>query len=133
MEQIILAPVLDIPVPLMEEQLLVDAFAPHGIRVREQVIEVPKILFDELPVRNLVREPAAGGTAGGEVPTIISFSSLQRIVEQNVDIPVPFLRRLGLGFWLFFSCRMEKYAQSMLRFEPLHALFALGVQGVPPK
>ena len=24
-----------------------------------------------------------------EVPTIISFSSLQRIVEQNVDIPVP--------------------------------------------
>ena len=26
-----------------------------------------------------------------------------------------------------FSCRMVKYAQSMLRFEPLHALFALGV------
>ena len=24
-----------------------------------------------------------------EVPTIVSFSSLQRIVEQNVDIPVP--------------------------------------------
>ena len=39
-----------------------------------------------------------------------------------------FLRRRGLGFWRFFSCRMEKYAQSMLRFEPLHALFALGVQ-----
>ena len=30
-----------------------------------------------------------------------------------------FLRRRGLGFWrFFFSCRMEKYAQSMLRFEP---------------
>ena len=39
-----------------------------------------------------------------------------------------FLRRRGLGFWLFFSCRMEKYAQSMLRCEPLHALFALGIQ-----
>ena len=39
-----------------------------------------------------------------------------------------FLRRRGLGFWRFFSCRMEKYAQSMLRYEPLHALFALGVQ-----
>ena len=39
-----------------------------------------------------------------------------------------FLRRRGLGFWRFFSCKMEKFAQSMLRFEPLHALFALGVQ-----
>ena len=29
-----------------------------------------------------------------------------------------FLRRRGLGFWRFFFCRMEKYAQSMLRFEP---------------
>ena len=36
-----------------------------------------------------------------------------------------FLRRRGLGFWRCFSCRMEKYAQSMLRFEPLHAQFAL--------
>ena len=47
-EQIILAPVLDVPVPLMEEQLLVDAFAPHDIHVPEQVIDVPKILIDEL-------------------------------------------------------------------------------------
>ena len=39
-----------------------------------------------------------------------------------------FLRRRGLGFWRFFSCRMEKYAQSMLRFEALHALFALGIR-----
>ena len=64
-EQIILAPMLDVPVPLMEEQILVDAF-----------LEVPKIL------------PYDNGTTG-EVPRIISFSSLQRIVEQNVDIPVP--------------------------------------------
>ena len=39
-----------------------------------------------------------------------------------------FPRRRGLGFWRFFSCKMEKYAQSMLRFEPLHALFPLGIQ-----
>ena len=32
-ELIILAPVLDVPVPLMEEQLLVDAFAPHDVQV----------------------------------------------------------------------------------------------------
>ena len=56
-EQIILVPTLDVPVPLMEEQLLVDAFAPHGIHVPEQVIEVPKILIDELSVRTPVREP----------------------------------------------------------------------------
>ena len=87
-EQIILAPMLDVPVPLMEEQLLVDAFAPHDIQVPEQVIEVPKILIDELSVRSLVREPQLAGQLV-EVPTIISFSSLQRIVEQNVDIPVP--------------------------------------------
>ena len=56
-EQIILAAMLDVPLPLMEEQLSVDAFAPHDIAVPEQVIEVPKILIDKLPVRTPVREP----------------------------------------------------------------------------
>ena len=86
--QVILAPVLDVPVPLMEDKLLVDAFAPHDVRVPEQVIEVPKILIDEFPARTLVREPQLAEQLV-EVPTIISFSSLQRIVEQNVDVPVP--------------------------------------------
>ena len=79
---------LDVPVPLMEEQLLVDAFAPHDVRVPEQVIEVPKIFIDELSVRTPVREPQLTEQLV-EVPPIISFSSLQRIVEQNVDVPVP--------------------------------------------
>ena len=79
---------LDVPVLLMEEHLLVDAFAPHDVRVPEQVIEVPKILIDELSVRTPAREPQLPEQLVG-VPTIISFSSLQRIVEQNVDIPVP--------------------------------------------
>ena len=56
-EQIILAPMLDVPVPLMEEKLLVDAFAPLDVRVPEQVIEVPMIFIDELSVRTPVREP----------------------------------------------------------------------------
>ena len=81
-EQIISAPMLDDPVPLMEEQLLVDAFAPHDIHVPEQVIEVPKILIDELSVRTPAREPQLAEQLV-EVPTIVSFSSLQRIVEQN--------------------------------------------------
>ena len=95
---------LDVPAPLMEEQLLVDVFAPHDIQVPEQVIEVPNILIDELSVRTPVREPQLAEQVV-EVPTIISFSSLQRIVEQNVDIPVPRggVRRLrrfppGTGF-----------------------------------
>ena len=87
-EQIISAPMLDVPVPLMEEQLLVDAFAPHDIQVPEQVIEVPKILIDELSARTPVREPQLAEQLV-EVPTIISFSSLQRNVEQFVNIPVP--------------------------------------------
>ena len=77
-----------VPVPLMEEQLLVDAFAPHDVRVPEQVIEVPKILIDELPARTSVREPQLAEQLV-EVPTILSFSSWQRTVEQNVDVPVP--------------------------------------------
>ena len=37
---------------------------------------------------------------------------------------------VGSDFGVFspFSRRMEKYAQSILRFESLHALFALGVR-----
>ena len=87
-EQIIAAPMIDVPVPLMEEQLLVDVFAPHDIQVPEQVIEVPKILIDELSARTPVREPQLAEQVV-EVPTIISFSSLQRNVEQLVNIPVP--------------------------------------------
>ena len=38
-----------------------------------------------------------------------------------------------LAFFLLVSRRMEKYAQSMLRFESLHALFALGVRTTFPR
>ena len=53
----------------------------------EQVIEVPKIFPDDVPMRTTVRD-----TQLVEVPTIVYSSLLRRIVEQNVDIPVP-----GLG------------------------------------
>ena len=87
-EQIILAPMLDVPVPLMEEQLLVDAFAPHDIQVPEQVIEVPKDpLRRALGVKSCSRA-AGGGTAGGSADDHLLFL-VAAIVEQNVDIPVP--------------------------------------------
>ena len=82
-------PTLDGPVPLMVEQLvdvlqLFDALIP----VAEQVIDVPKIFIERIPPRTSIREPQLAEQLV-EVPTIVSFSSLQRIVEQTVDIPVP--------------------------------------------
>ena len=54
----------------------------------EQVIEVPKILPFDVPMHTAVRVPQLAEQLV-EVPTIISYSSLQRTVEQHVDIPVP--------------------------------------------
>ena len=54
----------------------------------EQAIEVPKIVPVDVPLRTSVREPQLAEQLV-EVPTIVSFSSLQRIAEQHVDIPVP--------------------------------------------
>ena len=76
---------LDVPVPLMEELLLVDAVTPHDIQVPEQVIEVPKILIDELSLRMMVREPQLA-----EQLVVVSLIEVVRQpVEQIVNIPVP--------------------------------------------
>ena len=53
-----------------------------------QVIAVPKISLDRVPQRCPRRRPRRAEQLM-EVPTIISFSSLQRIPEQTIDIPVP--------------------------------------------
>ena len=63
-------PTLDAPVPLMVEQLVdvlqfVDALEP----VVEQVIEVPKIILENIPSQRLVRDP--------------------QLAEQLVDMPTP--------------------------------------------
>ena len=54
----------------------------------EQGIAVPKISLDRIPQRSAVRRPQKAEQLV-EVPTIVSFSSLQRTVEQITDIPVP--------------------------------------------
>ena len=75
-----------------------DALAP----VPEQVIEVPKILLDDVPVRTAVRHTQLAEQLV-EVPTIVPFSSLQRIVEQTVDNPVPgHVEGESLVFKVFF-------------------------------
>ena len=72
------------------EQLpnVVQFFAAQLPVVAEPVIEVPKILPHDVPPRSLCRDTQLAEQLV-EVPTIVSNSLLQRIVEQNVDIPVP--------------------------------------------
>ena len=82
-------PTLDDPAPQMVEQLLNLAhFLDIPLPDPEQVIEVPKILSDDVPMRALVRETQLAEQLV-EVPTIVSWSLLQLITKQNVDIPVP--------------------------------------------
>ena len=55
----------------------------------EQVIAVPKISLDRIPQRSVCRRPQKAEQLV-EVPTIVSFSSLQQqTAEQIIDIPVP--------------------------------------------
>ena len=56
--------------------------------VAEPVIEVPKILPHDIPPRRWCRDTQLVEQLV-EVPTTVSYSSLQRTVEQHVDIPVP--------------------------------------------
>ena len=84
-----LVPLLDDLVPQTVEQLQdVLKFFDALIPVAEQVIDVPKFFVERIPPRTSDREPQLAEQLV-EVPTVISFSSFQRIVEQNVDIPVP--------------------------------------------
>ena len=82
-------PALDDPVPQMVEQLpdilrFFRALSPDP----EQVIEVPKILPEDVSLRTAVREPQLVEQLM-EMPTIVSYSLLLRTMEQHVEIPVP--------------------------------------------
>ena len=93
MQQIVdavpLVSLLDDPVPQMVEQLPdVMRFFDFLLPVPEQVIEVPKILLDDVPMRTAVRDTQLAEQLVA-VPTIVSYSWLQLRMEQNVDPPVP--------------------------------------------
>ena len=65
---------LDVPVPQMVDQLpdikqFFRALSPDS----EPVIEVPKILPFDVPMRTAVRVSAAGGTAGGSADDHVLF------------------------------------------------------------
>ena len=83
------APSLDVPVPQMVDQLPdIDQFFPALCPDPEQVIEVPKILPLDVPMRAALRVTQLEEQLV-EVPTTVSYSSLRRTVGQLVDIPVP--------------------------------------------
>ena len=63
-------------------------FFDTPLPVPEEVIEVPKILPEDAPMRTAVRDTQLAEQLV-EVPTIVSYSLLQRTMEQHVDIPVP--------------------------------------------
>ena len=92
--------VLDAPVPQMEGEQVVEFMRKlDALALDEQVIAVPKISFDRVSKR-FPRRRTRKADQLVEVPTIISYSSLQqRTLEQIVDIPVPQGRvgRGGLG------------------------------------
>ena len=91
--------ILDLPVPhrmdhfaellnLEEDVLDAGRLVDRYFQVPELVIEVPKFIIEDVPMRTSVPEPQLAEQLV-EVPTILSYSSLQRSVEQLVDIPVP--------------------------------------------
>ena len=96
-------PILDVPVPLMGEQLVdVLRFFDTLCPVAEQVIDVPKISLEDIPARRLCREPQLVEQLV-EVPTVVSYSSfLQRTVEQTVDNPATRGRGRRRGLQGFF-------------------------------
>ena len=64
----------------------------------EQAFEVPKISSSRHSRRRRVRFAEQTAEQLVAVPTIVSYSSLHGLVEQNVDIPVPHGRdRVGGG------------------------------------
>ena len=76
-EQIVAAPLLDVPVPQLEEQLLLDVFRPHDRQVPELVIEVPKIICEDILTRSSVPEPQLVEQLV-DVPTVLSVAVLQQ-------------------------------------------------------
>ena len=98
---------LDVPVLQMVEQLpnVIQFFAAH-LPVAEPVIEVPKILSERVPQRFVERCPPKKAEQLVEVPTIVSHSSLQGILEHIADIPLG--RVVGDVFKIYSLDRIQQ-------------------------
>ena len=89
--------ILDAPVPQLGNQVLELLQKIVSSLVEPvQVIEVPKMSMPTRCPRTVLSVPQTAEQLV-DVPTIISYSSLQRAVEQTIDILVPQARRRGRG------------------------------------
>ena len=105
-------PLLDDPVPQTVEQLVdVLRFFNSLCPVSEQVIEVPKISLEDVPMRRFCRDTQLVEQLV-EVPTPVFYSTLQRTVEQHVDIPVPFGRGRNAGLQGFLPEQSSTFSIS---------------------
>ena len=122
---------LDVPVPQMGEQLpnIVQFFAAHLPVVVEPVIEVPKILPHDIPPRRLCRDTQLAEQLV-EVPTIVSYSLLQLIMEQNADIPVP-LGRGGRNAGLQGSPPEQSSTAALSSAERISEMIVEQIAGIP--
>ena len=103
--------VLDAPVPQMGTQVVESMQKIDAQSLVEQVIEVPKLSQDRIPQRSAVRRPQKAEQLV-EVPTVLSFSSLQQqTAEQIIDIPVLHRRRPGQGGLQSFSSGQNSRAR----------------------
>ena len=98
--------ILDAPVPQMGREQVVEFMQQFDVLAgAEPVIEVPKISLDKTRRRRMVDVSRPPQTAEQlvEVPTIISYSSLLRFVEQNIAIPVPQVRGEEAEVFMVFA------------------------------
>ena len=130
--------ILDAPVPQMVDKLHdVLRFFDRLMTVPEQVIEVPKIHTEDVPMRAVLRATQLAEQLV-EVPTILSYASLsflqvmQRIVEQNVDIPAVGGGGTGGGFRGFLPGQAYSLTAEQIVDNPVPRRgFDEGLQGFP--
>ena len=132
---------LDAPVPQTVEQLQdVLQFFERLSTVPEQVIEVPKIISEDVPMRAVLRATQLAEQLV-EVPTIISYPMIallhallaQRTVEQNVDIPAVGGGGTGGGLPGFFPGQNYSMTAEQIVDNPVPRRgFDEGLQGFPP-
>ena len=99
---------LDAPVLQTVEQLpnVVQFFATQLPVVAEPVIEVPKILPDDVPVRTAVREKQLVEQLV-EVPTVVSWSLLQRLWSTTYAFQFLVVEGEALVYKVFFPDRVQ--------------------------
>ena len=125
---------LDAPVLQMVEQLpdVHHLFATCLPVVAEQEIDMPKIILETIPSRHKRRETQLAEQLV-EVPTIVSYSSLQQKKEHNVDIPVPGGggRRGRKRCTRLWPKLVRRPGQGSTAFHGAEHLELLGLQGFP--